>query len=78
MNGLYNKEDNMLTEQDRAWARKWKRTPEELDTMRRKMHESEERYGRLFYRKEIDEFDDDEVKVYYMDMMNILSDMNRE
>ena len=78
MNWLDKGERNMLTEQDRAWARNWKRTPDELEEMRQKMKSAEEWHGRLFYRKSIDEFDDDEVKCYYIDMLNTLSDMHRE
>lgn len=72
MNWLDKGEGNILTEQDRAWARNWKRNPEELEKMRQKM----KRRGGLFY-KSIDDFDDDEVKCYYMDMLNILSDIHR-
>jgi len=68
----------MLTENERAWARNWKRTPEELEEMRQKMKVAEERRGGLFYGKSIDEFDDDEVKCYYIDMLNTLSDLHRE
>ncbi len=67
----------MLTEEERAWARKWKRTSEEVEEMRQKMKAAEESRGGLFYGKNIDEFDDDEVKCYYMDMLNTLLDIHR-
>ena len=51
MNWLDKGEGNMLTEQDRAWARNWKRTPDELEEMRQKMKSAEEWHGRLFYKK---------------------------
>ena len=65
----------MLTEKDRKWAQAWKRTPAQIEEMRREMHRAEEQYGRLFYQKEIDDFDEDEVKVHYMDMKNLLVDL---
>ena len=78
MNWLDKGEGNVLTENERAWARNWKRTPEELEEMRQKMKVAEERRGGLFYGKSIDEFDDDEVKCYYIDMLNTRSDLHRE
>lgn len=66
----------MLTEQERAWAQQWKRTPDELLQMRRELHEIE-KHRRLFYRKGIDELDDDELKCAYIDLKNTLSGMYR-
>lgn len=66
----------MLTEKDRKWARAWKRTPDQIEEMRRELHREEERYGRLFYgKKNIDDFDEDEVKFYYMGLQNLLVDL---
>ena len=42
MNWLDKGEGNMLTEQDRAWARNWKKTPEDLEKMRQKMKSAKE------------------------------------
>lgn len=66
----------MLTEKDREWARAWKRTPAQIEEMRQEMHREEERHGRLFYRKDIDDFDEDEVKFHYMNMKNLLADLH--
>ena len=66
----------MLTEKDRKWARAWKRTPDQIEEMRRELHREGERYGRLFYgKKNIDDFDEDEVKFYYMGLQNLLVDL---
>lgn len=65
----------MLTEKDREWARAWRRTPAQIEEMRQEMRSAEERYGRLFYWKDIDDFDEDEVKVQYMNMQNLLADL---
>ena len=66
----------MLTEKDREWARVWKKTPEQIEEMRRELHREEKRYGRLFYgKKNIDDFDEDEVKFYYMGLQNLLVDL---
>ena len=66
----------MLTEKDRKWARAWKRTPDQIEEMRRELHREEERYGCLFYgKKNIDDFDEDEVKFYYMGLQNLLVDL---
>ena len=66
----------MLTEKDREWARAWKRTPAQIEEMRRELHREEERYGRLFYvKKNIDDFDQDEVRFYYMGLQNLLVDL---
>ena len=53
MNWLDKGEGNVLTENERAWARNWKRTPEELEEMRQKMKVAEERRGGLCYGKSI-------------------------
>ena len=66
----------MLTEKDRKWARAWKRTPAQIEEMRWELHREEARYGRLFYgKKNIDDFDEDEVKFYYMGLQNLLVDL---
>ena len=65
----------MLTEKDRKWARAWKRTPAQIEEMRQALYR-EEGHGRLFYgRKNIDAFDEDEVKFYYMELQNLLVDL---
>lgn len=66
----------MLTEKDREWARAWKKTTAEIEEMRRELYREEESYGRLFYgKKSIDDFDEDEVKFYYMGLQNLLVDL---
>ena len=66
----------MLTEKDREWARAWKRTPAQIEEMRQALYREEEGHGRLFYgRMNIDAFDEDEVKFYYMELQNLLVDL---
>lgn len=42
MNWLDKGEGNILIEQERAWARNWKKTPEDLEEMRQKVKSAEE------------------------------------